>query len=177
MLCMGGSRRSRPTAMTFFLHHDAPAETDSAEGASAACAPALQPPSPATRAARPTLFLETLLATRLELLSRDRVWPPPTMAQRQRVLLTLWAQRPEGLFEQHGTADSIDRCLHEAFASAAAGSKVQAAMALKRAYYLVCCTVSAGTSGRRGPGAAPDGHDSVTAGGIVTGNGRAHGKR
>ncbi len=172
MLRMSGSRGSRLTAMTLFLHHDAPAETDPAEGACAACAPALQPASPAPRAARPTLFLETLLATRLELLSRDRVWPPHTMAQRQRVLLTLWAQRPEGLFEQHGTADSIDHCLHEAFASAAAGAKVQAAMALKRAYYLVCCTVSAGTSARKGAGGALDGHGS----GIVTGNGLARGK-
>lgn len=172
MLRMGGKRGRRPTAMTFF-HHDTLAQTEPALGAVSAHAPALQPPAPATRAARPTIFLETLLATRLELLSREGVWPSHTMAQRQRVLLTLWAQRPEGLFEQHGTAEGIDHCLHEAFASAAAGSKVQAAMALKRAYYLVCCTVSAGTSLRAGAGAAPDGHGSS----IANGNGWAHGKR
>ncbi|MBP0627583.1 hypothetical protein [Cupriavidus sp. AcVe19-1a] len=158
--------------MTFF-HHDTLAQTEPAVGTASAHAPALQPPAPAARAARPTIFLETLLATRLELLSRDRVWPSHTMAQRQRVLLTLWAQRPEGLFEQHGTADSIEHCLHEAFARAGAGSKVQAAMALKRAYYLVCCTVSAGTSARKDRRAAPAGDGS----GIASGNGRLHGKR
>ncbi|MEM5430011.1 hypothetical protein [Cupriavidus oxalaticus] len=157
--------------MTFLLHHDAPQQTEPAVGANSALVPAVRPSAPAMQRARPTLFLEALLATRLELLSRDGVWPSHTLAQRQRVLFALWAQRPEGLFERHGTAASIDNCLQEAFASAGAGSKAQAAMALKRAYYLVCCTISADTSVRRGPGAAADGHG----GGI--GNGRAHGKR
>ncbi|MFJ4288482.1 hypothetical protein ACIP1U_01655 [Cupriavidus sp. NPDC089707] len=167
--------------MTFFLHHDAPAATEPAVGAASAHVPvhvpALPPPAAATRAARPTLLLETLLATRLELLSRDQVWPSHTMAQRRRVLLTLWAQRPVGLFEQHGTADSIDHYLHEAFASAGAGSKVQAAIALKRAYYLVCCTVSAGTSVSEGPGAAHDGHGSGNGNGNGIVRGRTHDKR
>ncbi|MBP0623843.1 hypothetical protein [Cupriavidus consociatus] len=157
--------------MTFLQHHDAPQQTEPSVGANAELVPAIRPSARATQRARPTLFLETLLATRLELLSRDGVWPSHTMAQRQRVLLALWAQRPEGLFEQHGTAASIDQCLHEAFASAGAGSKAQAAMALKRAYYLVCCTISADTSVRRDPGAPPDLR------GRGNGNGRAHGKR
>lgn len=165
--------------MTFFLHHDAPAETpaetEPATGVTSAQSPGLQPH--ARRPARPTIFLEALLATRLELLSRDRVWPAHTMAQRERVLLTLWAQRPEDLFEQHGTADSIEHCLHEAFASAEAGSKVQAAMALKRAYYLVCCTVSASTSVRGGASAAPDGDGNGNGNGSANGSGRTHDKR
>ncbi|AGW89041.1 hypothetical protein N234_03290 [Ralstonia pickettii DTP0602] len=95
--------------------------------------------------ARPTLLLETLLATRLELLSRDQAWPPHTLARRQAVLMQLWQERPPGLFEHGGTAESIARCLHAAFAEAAAGRRLEAAQQFKRAYYLVCCTASAGT--------------------------------
>ncbi|SPA46566.1 hypothetical protein [Cupriavidus taiwanensis] len=100
------------------------------------------------RFARPTLLLETLLATRLELLSRDHGWPPHTLAQRRAVLMRLWEQRAPGLFEQDGTADSIERCLHAAFAEAAAGRRLEAALQFKRAYYLVCCTASSGSRAR-----------------------------
>lgn len=100
------------------------------------------------RFARPTLLLETLLATRLELLSRDHAWPPHTLAQRRAVLMRLWEQRAPGLFEQDGTADSIERCLQAAFAEAAAGRKLEAALQFKRAYYLVCCTASSGSRAR-----------------------------
>ncbi|WP_354685975.1 hypothetical protein [Cupriavidus necator] len=115
------------------------------------------PPAPTSQSAqpgaplhfaRPTVLLETLLATRLELLSRDRVWPPHTLAQRQAVLMGLWHERPPGLFEHGGTAESIERCLAAAFADAAAGRKLEATLQLKRAYYLVCCTASAGTRAR-----------------------------
>lgn len=108
-------------------------------------------PEPTTlpaRFARPTLLLETLLATRLELLSRDHIWPPHTLAQRRAVLMRLWDQRAPGLFEQDGTADSIERCLHAAFAEAAAGRRLEAALQFKRAYYLVCCTASSGSRAR-----------------------------
>ncbi|WP_454710173.1 hypothetical protein [Cupriavidus nantongensis] len=101
-------------------------------------------PLPA-RFARPTMLLETLLATRLELLGRDHAWPPHTLAQRRAVLMRLWEQRTAGLFEQGGTAESIERCLHAAFAEAAAGHRLEAALQLKRAYYLVCCTASSGS--------------------------------
>ncbi|WP_427312657.1 hypothetical protein [Cupriavidus sp. H39] len=104
--------------------------------------------APPTRFARPTMLLETLLATRLELLSRDHAWPPHTLAQRRAVLMRLWEQRPPGLFEQGGTADSIARCLHTAFAEAAAGRRLEAALEFKRAYYLVCCTASSGARAR-----------------------------
>ena len=105
------------------------------------------------RVARPTLLLETLLATRLELLSRDHGWPPHTLAQRRAVLMRLWEQRAPGLFEQDGTADSIERCLQAAFAEAAAGRRLEAALQFKRAYYLVCCTASSGSRARlRGNG-------------------------
>ncbi|UDM49841.1 hypothetical protein [Cupriavidus sp. MP-37] len=104
-------------------------------------------PLPA-RFARPTLLLETLLATRLELLSRDHAWPPHTLAQRRAVLMRLWEQRAPGLFEQDGTADSIERCLQAAFAEAGAGRRLEAALQFKRAYYLVCCTASSGSRAR-----------------------------
>ncbi|WP_115681387.1 hypothetical protein [Cupriavidus taiwanensis] len=100
------------------------------------------------RLARPTLLLETLLATRVELLSRDHGWPPHTLAQRRAVLMRLWEQRAPGLFEQDGTADSIERCLQAAFAEAAAGRRLEAALQFKRAYYLVCCTASSGSRAR-----------------------------
>lgn len=103
--------------------------------------------------ARPTVLLETLLATRLELLSRDQAWPPHTLARRQAVLMRLWQERPPGLFEHGGTAETIACCLHAAFAEAAAGRRLEAAQHFKRAYYLVCCTASAGTRGRMRPDA------------------------
>ncbi|SOY56102.1 hypothetical protein CBM2589_B40060 [Cupriavidus taiwanensis] len=112
-----------------------------------ATAPPDATPLPA-RFARPTLLLETLLATRLELLSRDHGWPPQTLAQRRAVLMRLWQQRAPGLFEQDGTADSIERCLHAAFAEAGAGRRLEAALQFKRAYYLVCCTASSGSRAR-----------------------------
>lgn len=112
-------------------------------------APGLPEGTPlSARFARPTLLLETLLATRLELLSRDHAWPPHTLAQRRAVLMRLWEQRAPGLFEQDGTADSIERCLQAAFAEAAAGRKLEAALQFKRAYYLVCCTASSGSRAR-----------------------------
>ncbi|MCY1221757.1 hypothetical protein D9M69_383570 [compost metagenome] len=140
--------------MTSFLQSETAAAAGGAAEAPLAPATALQPAAGAPHPARPTLFLETLLATRLELLSREQAWPPHTLAQRQAVLLHLWEERPDGLFEQHGTADGIGQCLREAFAFAGEGQKLQAAMALKRAYFLVCCTVSAGTRARTqtGPG-------------------------
>lgn len=112
-----------------------------------ATAPAGAIPLPA-RFARPTLLLETLLATRLELLSRDHPWPPHTLAQRRAVLMRLWEQRAPGLFEQDGTAESIERCLQAAFAEAAAGRRLEAALQFKRAYYLVCCTASSSSRAR-----------------------------
>lgn len=112
-----------------------------------ATAPAAATPLRA-RLARPTLLLETLLATRVELLSRDHGWPPHTLAQRRAVLMRLWEQRAPGLFEQDGTADSIERCLQAAFAEAAAGRRLEAALQFKRAYYLVCCTASSGSRAR-----------------------------
>jgi hypothetical protein len=131
-----------------------PALADRA-GAGSGIAPAqwAQGPAPAAAApfARPILLLETLLAMRLELLSRERAWPPQTQAQRQAVLMRLWEQRPPGLFEQGGTAESIARCLQTAFAEAAAGRKLEAALQFKRAYYLVCCTASAGARARLRP--------------------------
>ncbi|SOZ37120.1 hypothetical protein [Cupriavidus neocaledonicus] len=120
---------------------DLPAALIDAPGSAAAA------PLPA-RFARPTLLLETLLATRLELLSRDHAWPPHTLAQRRAVLMRLWEQRTPGLFEQGGTADSIERCLQAAFAEAAGGRRLEAALQFKRAYYLVCCTASSGSRAR-----------------------------
>ncbi|NUO87854.1 MAG: hypothetical protein HOQ37_17315 [Cupriavidus sp.] len=108
------------------------------------------------RFARPTLLLETLLATRLELLSRDHGWPPHTLAQRRAVLMRLWEQRAPGLFELDGTADSIERCLQAAFAEAAAGRRLEAALQLKRAYYLECCTASSGSRARMHGNGGPD---------------------
>jgi hypothetical protein len=127
--------------------------------ATAASAPAA-PTAPAPFA-RPTILLETLLATRLELLSRDHAWPPHTLAQRQTVLMRLWEQRPPGLFELDGTADSIARCLDAAFADAAAGRKLEAVLEFKRAYYLVCCTASSGARARlREVGHSNGGHSA-----------------
>ncbi|MBB3008649.1 hypothetical protein [Cupriavidus alkaliphilus] len=111
-------------------------------------AAAAHEPAPPARFARPTMLLETLLATRLELLSRDHTWPPHTLAQRRAVLMRLWEQRAPGLFEQGGTADSIARCLQAAFAEAAEGRRLEAALQFKRAYYLVCCTASSGSRAR-----------------------------
>lgn len=144
--------------MTSFLQSEAAVAAGGATDPPLVPAATLPPASGAPHAARPTLFLETLLATRLELLSRERTWPPQTLAQRQAVLLQLWADRPDGLFEQHGTAEGISQCLHEAFAYAGEGLKAQAAMALKRAYFLVCCTVSAGARARPRTGASAGGH-------------------
>ncbi|BDB23247.1 hypothetical protein CTP10_R05760 [Cupriavidus sp. P-10] len=144
--------------MTTFLQGETAIAAGGAADAPLAPAAVLQPAAGAPHPARPTLFLETLLATRLELLSRERAWPPQTLAQRQAVLLGLWGNRPDGLFEQHGTADGISQCLREAFAFAEEGKKAQAAMALKRAYFLVCCTVSAGTRARAHTGAPSGGH-------------------
>ncbi|MFS8976490.1 hypothetical protein PO002_18625 [Cupriavidus necator] len=144
-----------------------PALADMAGGGSAlmpaqlASAPSFPPSSlPAHSGAplhfaRPTMLLETLLATRLELLSRDDAWPPHTLAQRQAVLMRMWDERPPGLFEHGGTAESIAQCLHAAFADAAAGRRLEAALQFKRAYYLVCCTASAGTRARLRPDAPP----------------------
>jgi hypothetical protein len=129
-----------------------PALTDAAGTAAlsrhATVASAREAPPPPATFARPTLLLETLLATRLELLSRDHAWPPHTLAQRQTVLMRLWEQRPPGLFELDGTADSIARCLDTAFAEAAAGRRLEAVLEFKRAYYLVCCTASSSARAR-----------------------------
>ncbi|SPR99105.1 hypothetical protein [Cupriavidus taiwanensis] len=140
-----------PAALVDVVDATAPAVPSSSPAAAAAAAHEPVPPAPLAplaRFARPTMLLETLLATRLELLSRDHAWPPHTLAQRRAVLMRLWDQRTPGLFEQGGTADSIARCLQAAFAEAAAGRRLEAALEFKRAYYLVCCTASSGSRAR-----------------------------
>ena len=98
-------------------------------------------------AAAPTLLRDALLATRIEL-AVSRVWKRKILAERHAMLLELWAQRPKGLFESHGTAESIERFLQDAFAFAGESENEQAARALRRAYFLVCCTLCEATGKR-----------------------------